>query len=183
MHQKWNNLELVLELLKQKQLHLRELAKLTGQPVATISRAVSRLIAEQVLDYQLLGKNKAIKLKNNLIARQYVYLAEHYKLIKLVKKYPQLLIIIEGILEKTDEQLIILFGSYAKFSPKPDSDIDIYVETLKKAVKEQINQVHSRISTKIGKFDTEQHLIKEIVKNHVIIKGVERFYEKNKFFS
>src|SRR3989344_3478880 len=48
--------------------------------------------------------------------------------------------------------LIILFGSYAKGIPKENSDIDLYMET------------------------------KENIKNHVIIKGTELYYEKLKFF-
>ena len=177
MSQKWNKLELVLELIKQKQLHIRELAKLTKQPLATVSREINKLLKENVLDYQFIGKNKIVKLKKNIVARNYVYLAEHYKLIKLVKKYPQFLVILEEILKKTDEQLIILFGSYVKFNPKQDSDIDIYIETMKRTVKEKVNQINSNINVKIGRFDPSKNLIKEIIKNHVIIRGVETYYE------
>ncbi len=31
-------------------------------------------------------------------------------------------------------------------------------------------------------FDTKSLMIKEIIKNHVILKGVEYFYEKTEFF-
>ena len=40
----------------------------------------------------------------------------------------------------------------------------------------------SKLSIKIGKYDKNNNLIKEIEKNHVIIKGVDEYYEKNKFF-
>ena len=40
----------------------------------------------------------------------------------------------------------------------------------------------SKLSIKIGKYDKKSLLIKEIEKNHIIIKGVEEFYEKTNFF-
>jgi len=49
-------------------------------------------------------------------------------------------------------------------------------------VKEEIASVHSKIKVKIGEFDLGSPLIKEIVKNHVILRGVEEFYEKIGFF-
>ena len=110
-----------------------------------------------------------------------VDLLERYKLIKLLKKYPELGIIISDVLKKTREKMIILFGSYAKFRAKKDSDIDIYVETRDKKVKKELEFINSKIRIKIGTFDTSSLLIKEIVKDHVILRGVERFYEKTKF--
>ena len=38
------------------------------------------------------------------------------------------------------------------------------------------------LSVKLGKFDNSSFLIKEIIKSHVVLKGVEDFYEKTKFF-
>ena len=43
-------------------------------------------------------------------------------------------------------------------------------------------KINSRLSIKIGKYNKDNLLIKEIEKNHVIIKGVEIFYEKYKIF-
>jgi len=45
-----------------------------------------------------------------------------------------------------------------------------------------VESIHSRIKVKFGDFDLSSNLIKEIIKNHVILKGVEEFYEKTKFF-
>ena len=73
-------------------------------------------------------------------------------------------------------------GNYAKFIPKDDSDIDIYVDTTDKKIKETINNIHDKISAKIGEFSKEDLLIQEIIKNHVIVIGGEIFYEKLGFF-
>ena len=80
-------------------------------------------------------------------------------------------------MKKTDEKLIMLFGSYAKGLAKKDSDIDIYIETKSRSVKKIIEETHSKINVKIGTFDPMSPLIKEIIKNHVIIRGIEAFYD------
>ena len=184
MVQNRNNLdlEIILILLKEEN-HLRGIAKSLGESHSTILRKVNKLVTENVLDYKRKGKNKVFSIKKNLQAKNYTFNAERYKLIKLLKKYPELNIIIEEILKKSNEKLVILFGSYAKFRAKKDSDIDIYVETRNRKVKEEIEAINSRIKVKIGNFDTNSELIKEIIKNHIILKGIEKFYEKTKFFS
>ena len=78
--------------------------------------------------------------------------------------------------------MIILFGSYAKFIPKNDSDIDIYVETTDKNLKENIQIINNLLGVKIGEFNPNDLLIKEIIKNHIIIQGGETFYERLGFF-
>ena len=78
--------------------------------------------------------------------------------------------------------MIILFGSYAKGNEKSDSDIDIYLETINNKVKNKVKEINSRLSIKIGEFDLNSLLIKEIIKNHVIIRGLEEYYERNNFF-
>ena len=45
-----------------------------------------------------------------------------------------------------------------------------------------MKEINSKLSIKIGKFDTKSLLIKEIIKNHVIIRGLEDFYERVEFF-
>ncbi|MCK5233942.1 MAG: nucleotidyltransferase domain-containing protein [Candidatus Aenigmarchaeota archaeon] len=183
MYQNRNNIdyEIVLLLLKGKN-HLRSISKQLDEAPTTISRRLSALLNENVIDFQIEGKNKAFFLRKNLQAKNYVFNAERHKLMKLLKKYPELDVIIEDILKKCDEKLIVLFGSYAKETAKKGSDIDIYVDTKKRNVKERIECVHSNISVKIGAFDKDAALIKEIIKNHVILKGTEEFYEKTRFF-
>ncbi len=175
------NLEIILVLLKGK-TYLRDIARILKVHHSTIARKLNYLTKENVLDFKQEGKNKVFFIKKNIQARNYVYNAERYKLIKLLKKYPELSIITEEILNVAEEKLIILFGSYSKFIAKETSDIDIYMETNSKKVKEKIESINSKIKVKIGKFDSSDLLIKEIVKDHVLLKGVEDFYEKTKFF-
>ena len=175
-------LESVLALLKYKELHVRALAKMVNQPHANISRTMKGLLKKNVVDFKFEGKNKLFKLKKGLEALNYVYLAEHYKLLKLFEKYPFLSILTESTVSKIDEKLILIFGSFAKFTAKKDSDIDVFIETTKRKVKSEVENINSRLSVKIGKFEKNNSLIKEIVKDHVIVRGVEYYYEKNKLF-
>lgn len=173
--------EIILLLLKDKN-HLRGIAKQLEMSHSTVLRKLNKLVKENVMDYKMEGRNKVFFIKKNLQAKNYVFNAERYKLIKLLKKYPELSIIIEEILKNTEEKPIILFGSFAKFIAKKNSDIDVYVETNSKKAKENIETIHSKIKVKIGDFDLDSQLIKEIIKSHIILRGVEEFYEKIRFF-
>ena len=183
MSQKRNSLEyeIILALLK-KDSHGRALAKELYIPHATVSRKLSYLVDENVLDFTQEGKNKRYMLKSNIRARSHIYKAEHYKLLPLLEAYPKLEPIIQDILKKSKEKLIILFGSHAKFTAKRESDIDIYIETQDRKVKQVIESIHSKINVKIGPFDLSSNLIKEIIKNHILIRGIEEFYERTRFF-
>ena len=109
-------------------------------------------------------------------------MAENYKLIHALNKYPTLRGIIEKIRKEKRVRLAILFGSYAKNLATKDSDIDIYIETEDRDLRKELMLTDSRLSIKIGKYDKQNPLIREIEINHVVIKGEEKFYEKNKFF-
>lgn len=172
----------IVEALLKSENHIRGLAKLLGTNQTTIARKVDGLHKDNILDFKNEGRNKVFFAKKTLEAKQFAYSVETNKLIELLKKYPQLRRIIEIIQKNEKIRLSILFGSYAKAIAKKESDIDIYIDTSDAKLKEEIENIDSKISVKIGKYDKESLLIKEIEKNHVIIKGVETYYEKNKFF-
>lgn len=181
MEQKNYKLEAVNELVK-SQNHIRQLAKIIGTNHMNVVRKIKELEKENVVDYREEGKNKTYFLKKTIEARDYIFMAEHYKLNKILKKYPSLRKIIENIQKDKRIKLAVLFGSYAKAMANQKSDIDIYIETKDIDTKKDMSMVDTRLSIKIGKFDESSLLIKEIEKNHIIIKGVELYYEKNKFF-
>ena len=182
MVQERTSMEVMLELLKEKS-HVREISRKLNQSHVNIIRSLAELVRQNVVDFEQEGRNKTYFIKNTLSARSYVYQAEYYKLSKLIEEYPKLSVILQDVIKKIDSSLIILFGSYAKFIPKKDSDIDIYVETRNEKVKTEIKHINSDINAQIGEFNTDSLLIKEIIKNHVILKGVEEFYGRIKFFT
>jgi len=181
MVQKRDNLELdAVELLLKTGNHVRGIAKQLNESHSTISRKLNNLKKEGVVDSKIEGKNKVFLLKKNLTSQIFILQAELHKLVKLLRRDPELSIIFEEILNKVDENLIILFGSYAKGIDKKSRDIDIYIETKSKNIKRIVEEIHPKISVKIGTFDIKSPLIKEISKDHIIIRGIEEFYEKLK---
>jgi len=172
----------IIETLLKEDNHIRGLAKELGTNQTTISRKIKELEKNNVVDFRLEGKNKVHFLKKTIEAQEFVYLTEHYKFLKILKNYPLLKNIFQKIIGNSKIKLAILFGSYTKGKANKKSDIDIYIETKNRNLKKEVELINTKLSVKIGKYDEHNFLIREIEKNHVIIKGVELYYEKNKFF-
>jgi len=181
MEQKDYKWEILLELLKNEN-HVRGLAKSLNTNHMAMVRKIKELSNANVVDYTLKGKNKVYSLKKNIETRMHVFMAENYKLLKILKKYPYLRGVIEKIQKNKEAKLAILFGSHTKEIARSDSYIDIYIETTNNKLKKEIEKISTKISLKIGKYDKSNFLIKEIDKNHAIIKGIEKYYEKKGFF-
>ncbi|MFC1682136.1 nucleotidyltransferase family protein [Nanoarchaeota archaeon] len=181
MEQKDYLFEIINNLLQNKN-HIRGLAKNIEVNHMTILRKIKELEKANVVDYSEEGKNKVYFLKKTIESRLYIFKAENYKLIKFLNKHTSLRKIIDKIQNDKRIKLAIIFGSYAKDLQKKNSDIDIYIETQSRTIKNDIQIIDSRLSVKIGRYDKSNLLIKEIAKDHIIIKGIERYYEKNNFF-
>jgi len=166
----------ILSLIQKEDIHSRELAKRLKTNHMTISRRIKKLEEENIIDFKSEGKNKVYFLKKTIEAREYIKIVEHAKLINIIKKYPRLRKIVEKIQSKNVE-LAILFGSYSKGTENKNSDFDIYINTTNRKIKTELELIDSKISVKIGEFNKENLLIKEIIKNNIIIKGVEKYYE------
>lgn len=181
MSQNSYDVRIVAALLK-AETHIRGLAAALHTNQTTIARKVFELHKNNVVDFKYEGKNKVVFLKKSLEAKQYAYRVETQRLLDLVKKYPSLRRVIELIQKNAKIHLAVLFGSYAKGIAHRESDIDIYIGTLNMGLKKEIETLDTKLSVKIGRYNQESLLIKEIEKNHVIIKGAETYYEKNKVF-
>jgi predicted nucleotidyltransferase len=175
-------LEIILNLLNKGRNHIRGISIDIGITHTTVLRKAHRLVNEGVLDRKTEGRNQTYFLKKTVKSANYIYMAENYKTNKLLNKYKDLNIILKEVAQAAKSELILLFGSYARFQAKNDSDIDIFIETRDKSMKQRLKIISNKINLKTGRFDVANDLIKEIIKNHVIIKGVEKFYEKTKFF-
>ena len=172
----------VLLLLLKKEMHQRELAKELKTSLTRVQSILAELRDINVLDYKIAGKNHIHFIKKNLISRAFILNAENYNLSKVLIKHPELEPIFQDIIKKSSANLILLFGSYAKGNQKKDSDIDVYIDTTSSKIKEDVQRIYDLISVKTGKFNPNDLLIKEIIKNHIIIKGGEEYYEKIRFF-
>jgi len=181
MEQKSYKLEIINVLLKENS-HVREIAKKLNVNHMMIVRKIKELSKENVVDFTQEGKNQTYFLKKTAESKAYVFITEQYNLVQTIAKYPGLRNIIEKIQGDKKIKLAILFGSYAKGLAGKDSDIDLFIETKNKSIKKELSLVDSKLNIKIGMYSKENNMIKEIDKNHIIIKGVESYYEKNQFF-
>jgi uncharacterized protein len=79
--------------------------------------------------------------------------AIHVPTVDKRKRIPQKAIdqVVEQIVEKFKPQKIILFGSYARGNPRPESDVDLLVvmETPLKEVKQSI-EIHHQLDIMFG---------------------------------
>jgi len=172
----------IVALLLKEDLHTRAIAEHLKSNHATVLRKLRILTEDNIVDFRLEGKNKVFTIKRTIEGRNAAMIAEIYKQSSVVSKYPILRGIFQAILEMPEVPLAILYGSYAKGLPNKGSDIDIFIETSDSYMKKQIEQKHSLLSVKIGTFDTKNLLIREIMKEHVIIRGVEVYFDKTGFF-
>ena len=171
---------IILNLLKGSN-HLRRIAKELKTNHMTVKRALDILIKENLLDVRKEGKNNIYSIKKTLEAQNFVFMAEIHKFNSLIKRHPELKQDLRE-LKKLPVGIIIIFGSYAKWVETDKSDIDIYIEAQSDKIKKEASKINRKFSIKTGAYAKDNLLIKEIEKNHIIVKGIELFYEKNKFF-
>ena len=148
MLQKRNDLEIV-EILRREKSHIRKISKKLNQIPSTTQRILKKLEKEKVVDFELQGKNKIYFLKPTIEARVYLKMSEEYKLLKLIQN-PFMKSIVKEIISIINCEMILIFGSYAKNLEKNSSDIDIYIETKNKKLKENISKINSKMNVKIG---------------------------------
>ena len=173
----------IIDILLNKEIHTRALAKRLNINHMTTSRYLKELVNDNVLDFRMEGRNKMYFLKKNIESRNYATMTELYKLNRVLKKHPGLRKIIKTIQRNPIISLAVFFGSYAKGTVRENSDIDVFIETEDRKLKQELEQLNSMLSVKIGEFDRSNPLIKEIEKNHIIIRGAENYYEKIEFFN
>ncbi|MBU0471275.1 MAG: nucleotidyltransferase domain-containing protein [Nanoarchaeota archaeon] len=175
MLRKRNDFE-IIELLRKEQSHIRQIGADLGLIPSTVMRIMKQLEEENIVDFKQQGKNKTYFLKETPEAKTYLFITEQHKLLKTIQQ-PKLRRIIKELQNKTKGELIVLFGSQAKGTATKNSDIDIYIETTDKKLREKTRLISEKLSVKIGKLDKENLLTKEIIKKHIIIQNIERFYQ------
>ena len=166
------NYEVLLLLLK-REMHQREIAKELKTSLTRVQSVLKELRDINAVDYKEVGKNHIYFIKKNLVSKSLILNAENYKLIKLLRKHTFLEPIFKEIIKKSPKTIIILFGSYAKGLENKNSDIDIYIDSTNIKLKENLRTIYDDLSFQIRKFNNRDLLIKEIIKNHVIIQGGE----------
>lgn len=180
----FNNKELsILEEFTQdysKKVYGREIAKKLKMNQKTVSNILIKLEKENTLKFTQEGKNKYYFLNRfNPNIKDILKIIELSKKIKFTKENKKLKELFEA-LENRCDGIMVIFGSYAKGTNTEKSDIDIFIigkikktEDLERLYNIEINL----IKTSKDKFDKNENIIKEIIKSHIILKGVEEFIE------
>ncbi|MBM3910351.1 MAG: hypothetical protein FJ356_01730 [Thaumarchaeota archaeon] len=169
-----------------KSLHLRKISRDIKVDVKATQLQLKKLEKINVLSSTIKGKNKEYVLNlNNLITKYYLIMAEVFtSVIYLQKNFLIKKMIIE--IENKIDDPIILFGSFVKGGHTKESDIDLFAINEKKIDMKIIQVVSSLVnhhisikSTNSSKFlnglKNRDPLINEVVSDHIILKGADRF--------
>ena len=168
--------EITLELLRGPR-HVRALSTALRTNHMTLSRKLEKLLGWNVVDYASEGRNKRYFLKESEEARSFVLMAEHYRLIRFLDTHGTLRTLVREIRKDRRIPVALIFGSYAKGKERSGSDIDLYVESTDREIKRSLQPLDGRLSIQLGAYDHGNPLIREMEREHIIIKGAERFHE------
>lgn len=163
-----------------KKIYGRNVTKKLKMNQKTVSNVLNELEKEHILKFAQEGRNKYYSLNEfypNI--REIIQLIETQRKINFLEKYKKIRDLFLK-LEERSEGILVLFGSYANFSANEKSDLDVFIigkikdiEDLEEIYNIKINVIKSNVN----QFDKNEHIIKEIIKNHITLKGVESFIE------
>lgn len=158
-----------------KQFYLREISKCIKIPLRTTQNLTASLEKNNVLRSSIKGKNKYFKLNlENIETKFYLLQAEIQKTILSLEKYPPFKTFLKEL--KTDS-IIVIFGSFAKFTADKDSDVDMLI--ISKGEQElpmhllpyRVHDIKLTEASFIESMKKQEALIKEIEENHIILNN------------
>lgn len=165
-----------------REYYVREVEKLLKISPRTAQLILEDLEDKGILESKTKGKIRLFKLNASEFTKRYLVFAEQYKTIAFLETKP----LIKEIIEKITPHIKgigIIFGSYAKQLEKKDSDLDIFVAGSynHEEIKKISRNLGIEISIKCYPIKTFEKnlsndiLIKEILKNHIVFLDVEQF--------
>jgi len=163
-----------------KRIYGRNVARKLKMNQKTVSNLLNELEREHILKFTQDGKNKYYYLNRfNSHISEIIQLIETQKKINFFEKYKKLKELFLKLKERT-KGILIIFGSYADFSANEKSDLDVFVMGNIKDI-EDLEEFHNVkiniVKSDKNKFNKKEPIIKEIIKNHIVLKGVEDFIE------
>ncbi len=165
-----------------KEYYIREVYNNLNIGVRTAKRILDGLERKGILTSNIKGNIRVFRTQKNQIARDYFTLTEQYKKILFLQKNSLIAQIVEKITPFIDG-IGILFGSYVKGNADEESDLDICIvgecnrselQKISKIYNISINIFH--YSYKLFDKDIfKDHLLKEVIQNHIIITQPDQF--------
>ncbi len=166
-------------------MHIRAMAKLIGTSHVTLLPHLKRLEELKVLCSEKSGRNKQYHLnKDNVLTKHYLMVTEELATIAYLEKNFLMKKLSEHLASIDTTSPLVLFGSYTKGYATEESDIDVLC--IGKAPENKIKKFEATFGKKINiktattdNFNaglrTGDILIREIVKNHIILQNADPF--------
>lgn len=169
-------------------LHVRAIAKLLDTSHVTLLPYLKELEKNKILTSKKVGKNKEYTLNpDNILTKYYLTVSEKLETIKYLQKNFLIKKISQHLININLQGSVVLFGSYAKNIATETSDIDLFhlgklsenqIFELKKIGKiygKEISIKTSSLENFNEALKTGDILIKEIIKNHIILHNPDLF--------
>jgi predicted nucleotidyltransferase len=169
-------------------LHMRAIAKILSVSHMTLLPHLKRLEELKILLSTRVGRNKQYMLnQDNILTKYYLTTTEELVTIDYLEKNFLIKKLAEHLNNIDTTNPLILFGSYAKDYATEESDIDLFcIGELAENQKNNIKNFETTFGKKINiktatteNFNTGLRtgdlLIKEIIKNHIILRNSDPF--------
>ena len=154
----------------------------------TLLPHLNRLEEHKILQSTKVGRNKHYRLnQDNILTKYYLTTTEELVTIEYIEKNQFIRKFAEHLNNLDTSNPLVLFGSYADNSATDESDIDLFsMGTLSKDQTSHIKKFEATFGKKINvKTATTENfnaglrtgdiLIKEIVRNHIILRNPDPF--------
>ena len=164
---------------------MHELSKVLNIPYASFYRTIESI--KDLLNIEKIGKSKIITLNNkNTVVKAHLTVSSYEEKKDYLIKYPTIRKICQ---ELNTDDVIVLFGSYAKKTQTEKSDIDLLIinKDGKKSVsflkyellfKIKINPIFiTKREFKLMLKDIEENVAKQALYSHIILNNPEYFWE------
>ncbi len=162
---------------------MHKLSNILKIPYATFHRTIKGMT--NLITTQIIGKAKTLTLNKNPIIKSYLTISSEEEKAEYLKKQP---VINKITTELNTEEIIILFGSYAKRNIRKESDIDILIINQKGNKSISFSKYETVYKIKINPiFITkkeftqmltakDENLGKQALKDHILLNNPEEFW-------
>jgi len=161
--------------------YTRELSTKTGIATMTTQRLLKLMERENILKSKEEGKNKYFELNaDNPKTMMEILNAESFKTQEIMEAYKPIKSFVKGM---PPEPMIVIFGSYANGTARKDSDLDIMtvcdkaIDMPYHLVPYKIHEIKMTWQQFRQALEKSEPVIKEILKNHVILQRHSDFVE------
>lgn len=183
-----NNLFKIIEVLfSNKNLTYHDISKKANLSVMGVSKIITKLAIEGIVNVEKVGKSKIPKLVLNKKNLEVFILAEKFKFNEFINKHKNLEGFLLTLKEIIDSDFSLIFGSYASGEESTNSDLDLLIvsnkdniKNLNKAkslIKLEVNPIFIKKKDFISEFRKGHRLYKEIINGkRIIVNGEYEFW-------